>query len=236
MGKKKSEIQGAKLLRKQIPYCNVYPDDPENPNSFALGPQGGGWELYTNTPLGMTYAVWRGYYDIAGWNKEQLSAFIEGTGWQEANEWLVTMLSTAIGARHRIKTWDILSKAVIPNAALDTADTPSMGIWLAPGFAGSNYNLEEIFGGRYRHFDFDPNIIGGFNQTAQEIWGAGDATAGDKIHITRIVKLDGIIEYNGLMVIPPQDVITNAIVVDEKDLVYMERLRRSYVLGESRNP
>lgn len=40
MGKKKSEIEGAKLLRKQIPYCNVYPDDPENPNSFAIGTQG----------------------------------------------------------------------------------------------------------------------------------------------------------------------------------------------------
>ena len=40
---------------------------------------------------------------------------------------------------------------------------------------------------------------------------------------------------NNLMV-PAQNIIVNAAVVDEKDLVYMERLRRSYVLGESRNP
>ncbi len=70
-----------------------------------------------------------------------------------------------------------------------------------------------------------------------ELWGAGDATAGDKIYITRVVRLSGLANYGlELLVSPPQDVITNAIVVEEKDLVYMERLRRSYVLGESRNP
>ena len=77
------------------------------------------------------------------------------------------------------------------------------------------------------------------HQTAQEIWGCGDATAGDKIYVTRIISPSMAIDpgntANNLMV-PAQNIIVNAAVVDEKDLVYMERLRRSYVLGESRNP
>ena len=228
-----SEITGTRLLRKQIPYCWVY-GVGEEPNQFEIGVQGGGWEIYTNE-LGRVYAIWRGYFDIAGWNSEQLTAFISGAGFQEANQWLGPD-PVALGSIPRIKTWDIVSKAKIPNSALDTATALTSGEWLAPGFAGSNYDLEEIFTGRYRHFDYSTTVTAGFNQTAMQIWGAGDATAGDKVYLTRVVDVSGVLVYPGFLIIPPQNVVMPATLVDEKDLVYMERLRRSYVLAESRNP
>ena len=238
MGKKKSEIQGAKLLRKQIPFVSAFPLED---GSWSIQYQGGGWEIVVDAN-NTNYAVWRGYFDIDGWSKEQLSAFIEGVGWQEPDEWFMGP-NTAFD-RPRIKTWDIVSKAKISDDAFDAHPPGAAAMtWLAPGFAGSNYNLEEIFAGRYRNFDYSAFDLGagtienGFSQTGMEVWGAGDATAGDKIYITRVVKLSGLAVYGlELLVAPPQDVIVNAIVVDEKDLVYMERLRRSYVLGESRNP
>jgi hypothetical protein len=140
--------------------------------------------------------------------------------------------------RPRIKTWDIISKAQIGDDAFDKhGPGSSLLMWFAPGMPGSNYNLEEIFAGRYRHFDFSTTISAGFNQTAESIWGAGDATAGDKIYITRIVQLTGL-ALAGLenLVVPPQDVIVPAGITDEKDLIYLERLRRSYVEAESRTP
>ena len=228
-----SDITGTRLLRKQIPFCSAFP--LEGAVDWSIQYQGGGWEIIVDAD-GVNYAVWRGYFDISGWSSEDLTAFIDGAGWQESDEWFMGPIENY--GRARIKTWDIVSKAKISDDALDAhgpgASSPT---WFAPGFAGSNYDLEEIFGARYRHFDFSTTITAGFNQTAMEVWGAGDATAGDKIYITRIVRLTGLATY-GLetIVIPPQDVIVNALLANEKDLVYMERLRRSYVLGESRNP
>jgi len=229
-----SDIKGSRLLRKQIPYCHI---TAESAAAFSITSQGGSWELY-ESPTGTVntwFAVWRGYFDIAGWSSEELSAFVSGVGWQEAQDWAAGALT--VGQNARIRTWDIVSKAVIPNSALDNqVGDPLVGYWFPPGFAGSNYNLEEIFAGRYRTFDLSAVLSGGWQQSNMETWGAGDATAGDKIHITRIVYLTNVQVEEGVMVIPPQDIVLPATLVDEKDLVYMERLRRSYVLAESRNP
>ena len=228
-----SKLKGNRLMRKQIPFMAAFP--LEGDIDWSIQFQGGGWEIVVND-LGINYAVWRGYFDIAGFSSEQLSTFVGGAGWQEADEWV--MGPSASFSRARIKTWDILSKAKIDDEALDRhGPGTSSGVWHAPGFAGSNYNLEEIFAGRYRHLDFSTTITAGFNQTYEQVWGTGDATAGDKIYITRIVQLTGLALY-GLenLVVPPQNVIVPVSLVDEKDLVYMERLRRSYVLAESRNP
>jgi hypothetical protein len=228
-----SKIKGQRLLRKQIPFFFAFPE--ANNIDWSIQYQGGGWGIVVND-LGVNYAVWRSYFDIAGWSSEMLTAFIAGAGWQEADEWI--MGPPANFSRPRIKTWDIISKAKIGDDALDQHGPGAASqTWLAPGYAGSNYNLEEIFAGRYRHFDFSTTITAGFNQTHESIWGAGDATAGDKIYITRIVQLTGLADY-GLegLTVPPQDVILPAGITTEKDLIYMERLRRSYVAAESRNP
>lgn len=227
-----SKIEGAKLLRKQIPQCII---TPVSEGLFSIAEQGGGWELVTSAD-GTVFAIWRGYFDLAGWNSEQLSAFIEGVGWQEAQEWSASPLNVTNTAR--IRTWDMLTKGYLPNEILDNqAALPLLGYWYPPGFSGSNYDLEEIFAGRFRTFDLSSVLSGGWTQSNEQLWGCGDATAGDKLYITRIVYLSNVQQDDdGIIVIPPQDVISNAIVVDEKDLVYIERLRRSYVLAESRNP
>jgi len=221
------------LLRKQIPFAAAFPLAGDIDWSIQF--QGGGWEIVVND-LGFNYLVWRGYYDIAGWSRDQLTAFVSGAGWQEADEWFMGPPDKF--SRARIKTWDIVSKAKIGDDAFDAhgpAVSSVIGFW--PGFAGSEYKLEEVFAGRYRHFDFSTTITAGFNQTHESIWGAGDATAGDKIHITRIVQLTGLaLEGLEALVVPPQAVIVPAATTLEKDLTYLERLRRSYVEAESRTP
>ena len=223
-----SEITGTRLLRKLIPNC------------WAVGTSGiwefaekNGWEnVNPDAVAGMGYVVYRTYFDIAGWSSEQISAFIQGAGFQQAETVYMTVPEDGIG-----KEWCILSKARIGDDAFDATHHSFLGNqWHAPGMAGSNYNLEEIFTGRYREFSYDQNTQYSGNLSGQFIWGAGDATAGDKIHVTialRILNID--IEALNI-VYPPTSVIVPAVLADEKDLVYMERLRRSYVLAESRNP
>lgn len=226
-----SKIEGQRLLRKQIPFFAAFP--LEGDIDWSIQYQGGGWEIVVND-IGINYAVWRGYFDIAGLNSEDLTTFVSGAGWQESDEWI--MGPPASFDRPRIKTWDIISKDSIDDGALNAHGPGSAAaIWLAPGFAGSNYNLEEIFAGRYRHFDFSTTIAAGFNQAYEQIWGAGEATAGSRIHITRIVLLTGLATYPmEAIVVPPQGVIVPATLATEKDLVYIERLRRSYVDALSR--
>jgi len=226
-----SEIKGSRLLRKQIPYMSAFP--LANGIDWSIQTQGGSWEIVVND-LGVNYAVWRGFFDIAGIASEQLTTFVAGAGWQESDEWIMGPFASF--SRPRIKTWDIISKSYIIDEALDRHGPGTASpMWFAPGFAGSNYNLEEIFAGRYRHFDFSTTITAGFNQGYEQLWGAGDATAGKRIYITRIIQLTGLAEY-GLeaLTVPPQDVLIPISIGDEPELQYIERLRRSYIDADLR--
>ena len=234
-----SEITGTRLLRKQIPGIAI-DNEAAPPYIGFTGPSAAaGWEIYAND-LGSPFAIWRGYFDIAGWSREQLSAFVSGAGWQESDGWNLHDPNVAHSWAPEINTWDIISKAPIPNEALDAAhfvDGAGYFGWNGPGMSLSNYNLEEVFAARHRQFVPNTTLNNVLMQNDQNIWGAGDATAGDKIYITRIVSTGICLTTEGsLLIVPPQGIILPATVVDEKDLVYMERLRRSYVLGESRNP
>ena len=227
-----SKLTGSRLLRKQIPYFSAYPLAGDV--DWAIQTEGGNWRIVVND-LGMNYAVWNGFFDLGGYSSEELTTFVSGAGWQESEEWIAG--TPANFARPRIKTWDIISKSPINDVSLDRhGPGTASSMWFAPGFAGSNYDLEEIFAARYRHFDYSTTITAGFNNTYEQVWGAGDATAGDRIFITRIVQLTGIANYGlELLIVPPQDVIAPITLGEEKELQYIERLRRSYVLAESRD-
>ena len=226
-----SEITGTRLLRKLFDGALFGLSD-----ATTWEVNGSNWEIFTND-AGVSFGVNRGYFDIAGWSSEQLTAFISGAGWQESDSF--QMPQAAIGPSPVIQTWDIVSKAAIANESLEDEHwliAADGVIWSAPGMLNSHYNLEEIFAGRQRNFAPDSTVAYATVKTAENIWGAGDATAGDKIYITRVVKLTGLQVYPGQVYVPPQAIIIPATLVDEKDLEYMERLRRSYVLAESRNP
>ena len=233
-----SDITGTRLLRKQIPRCELIRGEG-SPHylEFQVG-EDNGWELYWND-VNVPFLIYRTYFDISGWSREQLSAFIGGVGWQEAESFHVAD-PNPVPTFGEVCSWDIASKAKLPNNILDHDKWLNLVFnWSAPGFSNSNYDQEEIFAGRYRQFLPNSTQLGLLHQTAQEIWGCGDATAGDKIYVTRIISPSMAIDPGNTannLIVPAQNIIVNAAVVDEKDLVYMERLRRSYVLGESRNP
>jgi len=225
-------IKGSRVLRKLLPGAVVGTEGAEPDIVYAI--YTGGWSVITNDE-GIQFAVQRDYFDIAGWNQEQLTAFITGVSYQEGCSWKLPQGS--IGTYPTIETWDIISKSNLPDEILDGEH------WILasdgngfnpPGMSLSNYNLEEIFDGRFRGMVNDSTTANELRKISQTSWGTGDATAGDRIYITRIVRLTGTQTSAGYIVIPPMAIVIPAVVVEEKDLVYMERLRRSYVLGESR--
>lgn len=230
-----SKITGNRLLRKLVPPITAIMQT-DNTWVGGLQEQGSGWEIVNPGVADMEYLVWRGYFDLSGFSNEDLTAFIQGTGFQQAESVFMAVPTTGQG-----KEWCILSKAYIPDSAFSAANHQYVGAipisWYAPGMLGSNYNLEEVFTGRYREFSHDTNTPYSGMITHQSEWGAADATAGDKLYITIALRGYGFTQAaNGLILYPPTSVIVPASLAEEKDLQYMERLRRSYVLAESRNP
>jgi hypothetical protein len=235
----------SRVLRKIVPGC-VWTTDAILPYihvSQVDGKGGGNWEVYSNDNA-VPFLVHRTYYDITGWSKQQMSAFVAGVGWQESDRWTVNdpmPTPTPSGFAPELNSWDIISKSEIPNTALD-GSTWQLGLgyfgWNAPGMPRSNFNLEEIFAGRSRQWIPNANMNNVIHQTNETLWGAGDATAGDRIYLTRIVApwlISNTAEgLETVGIIPPQAVIVPAVIEEEPDLQYIERLRRSYVDAGSR--
>jgi len=232
---KDTEIKGTRLLRKMIAGFDASPD-AEGVWTFEKGQSD--WRIITNGANQM--AVWRGYYDLAGYTAEDLTAMVAVPGWQECDEWFMVATVPSIGARPVIKTWDILSKVKLPDGIFDTDTFLNNGVpcgWSAPGMiGGSNFNLEEIFAGRFRIFSVNQTIGNTLVQTNEQAWGAGDATAGSRIYITRMVMLEDTQVYpDGRICAPPMAVILPVALIHEKDLPYIQRLRRSYALSDERS-
>jgi len=241
MAKGDPTLEGTRLLRKLIPGVEFEPAIEE---TWGLSAGAEGWKVVDNGA--QKFGVWRGYFDIAGLAIQDLSLMVAAPGWQECDEWFFN--GSAPGERPLIKTWDMLSKATLPDDILNVNRWINAGIpcgWNAPGMMESNFNLEEIFAGRYRTFtEIQHSSLGGFlnpvavAQSHEAGWGAGDATAGDKVHITRVVLLSKVQEpypSDGRIIVPPMSVIVPIALVKEKSLVHLERLRRSYVEADVRS-
>lgn len=220
-------VKGSRDLRKLIPpaYLIVNAEDD------WAGSMLNGWEIYTND-IGTQWGLYRTYIDIVGWSKDDVTAFTQGAALQEAERWSASLGGTV----PVLNTWDIVSVNYIDDSAFDSDRFFGIGApynWEAPGMSGSNYNLEEILAGRYRSFSQSQDVTS-TSQTNLQTWGAGDATAGDRIYITRAILLTGNTVYPGSIFVPAMAVIVPTLLVKESDLVYMERLRRSYVLADNR--
>ena len=221
-------VKGTRDLRKLIPPTYVITDAEDNWTNSLLN----GWEIYTNDQ-GVQWALYRTYVDIVGWAKDDVTAFTQGAAFQEAERWTATLGGTI----PLLNTWDIVSVNYIGDSAFDSNRFFGLGApynWEAPGMSGSSYNLEEILAGRYRSFAESSDVTA-TAQTNLQVWGAGDATAGDRIYITRAILLSFTTVYPGSIFIPSMAVVIPTVLVKEKDLVYMERLRRSYVLNDNRS-
>lgn len=215
-------IKGERDLRKLIPRSVIYWNaDP------SVTTATNGWEI-----LGAAteqFAVYRTYVDIVGWSKDDITAFTQGAAFQEGGPIYFTG-----GGILAMKCWDIISVNYIDDDAFTDTSTMVQGVnWCPPGLSNSNYNLEEILVGRWREFSPDQNI-NTTRQVGSGVWGAGDATAGDRIYITKVFWLNSAMGTGDRLVIPDSAVVIPTLLVKESDLVYLERLRRSYVLAGSR--
>lgn len=233
-----------RLLRKFIPPVHV-----EFDLSSAFTVSGGGWEAVTavdSTGAATYWAVYRDYFDLSGIVVDQATLFTIGPNFQEGCDWnYTTTLPT--GA---LQVWDMLTQEFIVDETFDGV-VPGSGNWIAPGLSGGQvalgsirvgapYELDDIHYGNARSFQYGAVTALGAspflpNQTRSSNWGAGSATAGQKLYICRAIHLTSALNAQPANEIrsPPTAVVIPSVIAEETDLRYIERLRRSYVVQGS---
>jgi len=176
-----------------------------------------GWEAI-QTGAGLVYFVYRSYIDLTGWSKQELTTFIQGVDIQK--QALPILQGQALGLNEH----DILSTRRLTDDECELAMN-------GPGFIPSTMDLMQVIYGEVTQLANNTTIPGTFIKINQETWGSGVPCATDKIHWTRIyyahVPVDGDI-FN----IHPTNLVVQAVSAKEKDLVWIERLRRSFVLQD----
>jgi hypothetical protein len=190
--------------------------------SAALGTNNTeGWGIMSINNSTQSAFVWRGYLDLAGYENEQLTFFINGINVQE-NQGIT-------GAGDRILVSDLITKTPITDDELNLAYYQGQ-VHYAPGFGYSLHDMEQTLMGRLRQYYHDS----GWTMTdlqmlsSSNTWGEGNATAANRIFITRIVTCA---DDDAQLSIPNANYQVAGVAMDEPDLEYIMRLRRDYELA-----
>tara|TARA_R100001594_G_C3960740_1_gene245331 strand:+ start:132 stop:803 length:672 start_codon:yes stop_codon:yes gene_type:complete len=182
-----------------------------------------GWKIVPINDTTSEAFLWQGYIDLAGYELEQLTFFINGINIQENQ--------VPVASGNFIHISDLITKTPITEAQLNLEYYPSQ-IHYAPGFGYSLHNMEEVLMGQLRTYYHDSNwTLDDLQMMAsQNRWGEGSATAANRIYITRLVSIQS---DEPSVTIPNANYQVAGIALDEPDLEYIMRLRRDYELAVS---
>jgi hypothetical protein len=188
-------------------------------------PTGEGWEYIEQATPHIPNLINRQYIDLAGYTQKDLTLFTQSVDFQHDK------FSTAhaeSGLQPQVMyIYDILTTRRINRDELSDLSNST------PGFLNSTLDLMECVYGQQTTAFLNTNIelLGGMVPTYSDTFGSGNATASDRLHWTRIIWSIPLAQpQEQYMAIETNE--TNLVVAGitgkEKDLVYIERLRRAY--------
>jgi len=216
----------AHQLYKQIGkviYTAGPPFSPGEPSTDTLEDNTGSWVVLTD-PTGITRILAnRQYIDLAGWSKQELTTFTQGVDIQKQQ----LPIPIPSGGISNLWEFDFITTRRLTDAELTSWGTDSA----IPGFLPSTCDLMEMIYGERMSYGENTQIPLSYIQVGGETFGSGNPTAMDKMHWTRLYIMPSVTPATQI-VICSTNLIVQALTVEEKDLVWMERLRRSYVLQD----
>jgi len=178
-----------------------------------------GWETIVQG-IGTGAVVHRSYIDLQGYTMEDLTFFTQGVDVQKMR----TPLASPSLAFPLIWEYDILSTRAINLDEMAFFPT-------VPGFLPGPSKLDQqmIVYGQSRTYAENAQIPGTYVTTDTATFGSGNPIATSKLHWTRLVVFStgGLPARLGLY---PANLVIQGTTAREKDLVWIERLRRSHVL------
>lgn len=177
-----------------------------------------GWEQIGAGAV--NHIVYRSYIDLSGWSREQLTTFIQGVDIQKSY--------TPFGGTESMPLlleYDMLSTRKLQDREMiNYIDGP-------PGFmptvSDDAVDLMSLIYGESQEYAYNVQVPASFITTGRDTWGSGNPTAMNRLHWTRLVAIPGV-ENSDTLYLGPTNLVVQAVSAKEKDLVWIERLRRSY--------
>jgi len=213
-------------LTKQIGPCYVSFDvqsvEPAIAN-MVITNNNEGWEEIPqqNQALGIAVVANRQYIDLAGYSMDDLTTFIQSVDIQKSRD--------PLGTNQQIVwVYDFLTTRRITTAELSNFTDGE-----TPGYLESTLDLMEMIYGEHQTLAVNANIPGTFITTMGDTLGSGNASAADRLHWTRVYVMAPPGVGTSSLSIYSTNLVSQAITGKEKDLVYIERLRRSYTQQRS---
>jgi hypothetical protein len=191
---------------------------------------GEGWETFADpTGYGIN-VVNRTYIDLAGYTQDELTTFVQNVAIQNAR---AVQDAGGVGTSFSnvIHQFDFITTRRLNDSEVSNL----VMIAAVPGYLGSTVDLMEMVYGEHRTFSRNTSIPNQFVITFSDTLGSGNPSAADRLHWTRIFWMQpgGAEGDNGIALIYPANLVCQAITAKESDLVYIERLRRSYTQQRS---
>jgi len=204
----------AHQLYKQLAECNA---EYRTEGSTVTG---SGWEIIDESSEALVVAN-RTYIDLQGWSAQDLTTFTQGVDIQKQNIPLRSLPTTGMV---NVFEFDLVTTRALTNNECNITDTDNF----APGFLPSTVDLMEVIYGERMEYAVNATVGFSYVQISGETFGSGNPTAMSRMHWTRILVFIRPTTLD-LCTIFPTNLVVQAMTVEEKDLVWMERLRRSYV-------
>jgi hypothetical protein len=188
-----------------------------------------GWEMASATVLYHETEI-----DLSGYAMDSLTFFPSSVGLQDPG--IYSFLPQTIlpdAPLQAIIVLDIVSS--VPLDPLEVMNTASpFPTNSGPGMIGSTLDFTTILFGMYRFFTANTNVpYPGFVQLQRsQRFDSGEPTAADRLYCYRIVQTiqQDLVDGDSLQ-IPAARQLIAGVISEEKELVYMQRLRRSYELA-----
>mgnify|MGYP003626179965 FL=1 len=167
--------------------------------------------------------------DLSGYAMESLTFFPEAIGLQDPG--IYTYTPGGGSSYNGMQVLDIITSVPMDLNAIAN----SQGLGIGPGMLRSTHEFETLLFGMFRFFTANTNIpYAGYQQLERsQRFDSGEPTAADKLYCYRIVSLlaDGPPEPDSRFAVPAARQLVGGAMDEESELVYMQRLKRSYELA-----
>jgi len=201
----------AHQLYKQVGQCALTVVNA----SAGTGSVSGQWELLQLDANAVVFTH-RTYIDLQGWSAQDLTTFTQGVDIQKQQIPIKVPSATTMS----LWEYDFISTRKLSDAEL-------INYANLPGFKDSTVDLMEIIYGERMLYAENQTVAGTFVQISGDTFGSGNPTAMSRMHWTRLFVAN--VADGEQLAIWPTNLVVQAMTVEEKDLVWMERLRRSYM-------
>jgi hypothetical protein len=197
---------------------------------FGAATQSAGPWFQVQSTSGATFLYWEGSIDLAAYVMKDLTWVTTQKDIQEPGNFELNFATP-----QRIEVIEFISNTQFNRRRLALIADDWEVENAVPGMMNSRVNYENIIDGRWRQFSPDTTLATGSAVTMKaSSFGSCEPSASESLFAYVMIKLDDPFNVGPMdtLFIPGRRFLLGGAAVEESELAYIQRLRRSYVLQQ----